>query len=336
MGFTGVEVGGSTSPALTMKPVLAFALLLTCNAQNMRPVIGCMAQPADPDLGGPDRQYLVSSYVQWLESAGAQVVPVLFNQSQADLRLLFGQLSGLLLPGGHCGTHGTAYGNASWQLLTMAKQANDAGKFFPVWGTCQGHEQLAQFGSGAMEPSILNRTQGTEGLIVALNLTHAGLSSRLLREAPSHIVTALQHNPITVNLHSFSALASRIEHVGSATHAFFRVVGTNQDVHGKEFVSLFEARQYPFYGSQFHPEKNAFEWNQSWEDNNTAVGSKGGAHSALGVATSQYFANFFVAEARRCPHRWNWAAPPAPLIYDFEPTKTSSTTMQQWEQCYVF
>ena len=319
-----------------MNLALASVLLVACNAQNVRPVIGCMAQPADADLGGPNRQYLVSSYVRWLESAGAQVVPVLYNQSQADLSLLFGQLSGLLLPGGHCGTHGTAYGNASWQLLTMAKQANDAGNFFPVWGTCQGHEQLAQFGSGTMEPSILNRTQGTEGMIVPLNVTHAGLSSRLLRDAPSQVITALQHEPITVNLHSFSALASRIEHAGSATHAFFEVVASNRDARGKEFVSLFEARQYPFYGSQFHPEKNAFEWNQSWEVNNTAVGANGGAHSAMGVAVSQYFANFIVAEARKCPHRWNSAAPIAPLIYDFEPTKTTATTTQQWEQCYVF
>merc|ERR1711924_250510 len=42
-------------------------------------------------------------------------------------------------------------------------------------------------------------------------------------------------------------------------HAFFEVISTNQDADGKEFVSLLEARKHPFYSSQFHPEKNAFE-----------------------------------------------------------------------------
>ena len=47
--------------------------------------------------------------------------------------------------------------------------------------------------------------------------------------------------------------------------------------------------EYPFYGTQWHPEKNIFEWTKYEAIN----------HSPTAVQVSQHFANFFVNEARR-------------------------------------
>ena len=41
----------------------------------------------------------------------------------------------------------------------------------------------------------------------------------------------------------------------------FNVLATNFDLDGVEYASLIEHKRYPFYGSQFHPEKFGFEWN---------------------------------------------------------------------------
>lgn len=43
----------------------------------------------------------------------------------------------------------------------------------------------------------------------------------------------------------------------------------------------------PFYATQFHPEKNSFEW---------ATRLKGIPHSKNAIRVGQYFANFFVDE----------------------------------------
>ena len=43
--------------------------------------------------------------------------------------------------------------------------------------------------------------------------------------------------------------------------SFWQILSTNEDDDGLEFVSLIEAKRgLPIWGSQFHPEKNAFEW----------------------------------------------------------------------------
>jgi hypothetical protein len=41
---------------------------------------------------------------------------------------------------------------------------------------------------------------------------------------------------------------------------FWSLLSVNHDLEGQEFVSTLEARDYPFFASQFHPEKNMFEW----------------------------------------------------------------------------
>lgn len=48
-------------------------------------------------------------------------------------------------------------------------------------------------------------------------------------------------------------------------------------------------RKYPFYGTQFHPEKNIYEWTRDEKIN----------HSPDAVRAAQYMANFFVNEARK-------------------------------------
>ena len=43
-------------------------------------------------------------------------------------------------------------------------------------------------------------------------------------------------------------------------------MATNVDDDGVEFVSLIEAKGgVPVWGSQFHPEKNAFEWTTKYK-----------------------------------------------------------------------
>jgi len=40
----------------------------------------------------------------------------------------------------------------------------------------------------------------------------------------------------------------------------FDVLSTNSDRQGVDFVSSIEAKDFPIYGTQWHPEKNAYEW----------------------------------------------------------------------------
>lgn len=66
----------------------------------------------------------------------------------------------------------------------------------------------------------------------------------------------------------------------------FLVTSNSKDWNDNDFIASLEHRDYPFYGIQFHPEKNMYEW---------AV-NKSIPHGHNANLITQYFGNFFVNE----------------------------------------
>ncbi|CAI6005245.1 unnamed protein product [Closterium sp. NIES-65] len=145
---------------------------------------------------------------------------------------------------------------------------------------------------------------------------------------------------------------------------FFHILTTSVDRNGTEYVTTIEARDYPIYGTQWHPEhlsggfrtfpiqhmqwllakpplisplppllhppclkqKTAFEW-----------GLPHIPHSAHAVAVCQATANFFVNEARRSTHRpESDEEMDEMLIYNYAPIFSGKNGRGFFEQSYVF
>ncbi|KDR20014.1 Gamma-glutamyl hydrolase [Zootermopsis nevadensis] len=155
------------------------------------------------------------------------------NQSTQYYEYVISSLNGLLIPGGAAPFTATdGYASAGWQLYKLAAKKNDAGVYFPVWGTCLGFELLA---------------------VLSANRTDVRNLCEKLKESG----VADQWHVLSVNRHN-----------------------------GSEFISSFEHKKYPFYGVQFHPEKNAFEWK-----------IESIPHSADAILVEQFYGNFLVNEA---------------------------------------
>ena len=103
-------------------------------------------------------------------------------------------------------------------------------------------------------------------------------------------------------------------------------MSVNNDWNGLEFISTIEHRRYPFYGVQFHPEKNLFEW----------VRNKNISHTAHAIKASQYFADFFVNEARKNDNHFEDSkAEDLYVIYNYPPEFTGAKG-SSFEQSYLF
>lgn len=66
----------------------------------------------------------------------------------------------------------------------------------------------------------------------------------------------------------------------------FKILSLNKDWNGLEFISSLEHEEFPFYGLQFHPEKNNYEWATRFDI----------SHGINAIRISQYFSNKFVEE----------------------------------------
>ncbi|XP_066952439.1 gamma-glutamyl hydrolase A-like isoform X4 [Macrobrachium rosenbergii] len=71
----------------------------------------------------------------------------------------------------------------------------------------------------------------------------------------------------------------------------FKVLATSYDFDDLEYVALFEHNDLPIFGSQFHPEKNLYEWVS--DEEHSAI-----PHDSPSVGVSQYFSSFFINQAR--------------------------------------
>jgi len=112
----------------------------------------------------------------------------------------------------------------------------------------------------------------------------------------------------------------------SKLSSFFKVLSTNKDRGGVEFVSSIESNSYPIFGTQWHPEKNIFEWGKTNGIPNEAIN-----HSPEAVYVAQYTADFFVEETRKSANAYtDPAEEDAALIENYKPSKTTGSFMSTY------
>lgn len=332
--------------------ILLFTIaLVAAQGQNLRPVIGIFAQQTstvtstsvkiaanarnensisyvrkinDADLSSY-RLMIPASYVKWVGQGGGRVLPILLGRSTEYYKEVFNMTNGILFPGGNQGIDPDDIYTEEGQILwNLAKAANDNGDYYPIWGTCLGFEELSVLETGS--GNVISLDVNATNLALPLDLTPDANSSRLFSSIDSNLIEALATENITMNSHGHGLLMSEYES-NTNLSSFFQVLSTNvAPSNGAVFVSTMEALKYPFYGTQWHPEKNNFEWSLSAEYTNIP-------HSYNAILASQATATFFLQEARKSSHVFpedeqDKLIYSAPLLY----------TGPDWiyEQVYVF
>ena len=154
------------------------------------PIVAILTQPGRANETSY-ASYLPASYVKWIEMAGARVVPLSYYASDAKARArpppvrrtvgrtrlslcvsycvwprplpearrtrvqvaeTFRSVNGALFPGGSGDLP-----RAARTMYSLALEANRAGDYFPIWGTCDGFEWLMQVSSVVVAPLLLWR-----------------------------------------------------------------------------------------------------------------------------------------------------------------------------------
>ncbi|XP_071796479.1 gamma-glutamyl hydrolase-like [Asterias amurensis] len=297
------------------------SIITLASAVNNRPIIGVLSQTTSGHFTQFGRAYIAASYVKYLESAGARVVPILVHQPDEYYKKMFNSLNGVLFPGGgQSDLLKSGYGKAGRLFYEMSIKSLDAKEdYFPVWGTCLGMELLS------MLTANKDLLKDTDGAPVSLPLLFEKdfQKSKMYSAAPESIINTLKTENVTLNHHHLSLTPTNFSKNAALT-GFYRVLSTSLDIKGVEFISSLEAYKYPIYGVQFHPEKNCFEW----KDDNID-------HSQDAVKVTQYFADFIVSEARKSNHAFKTEAEANSfLIYQYTPVYISNVS--SFEQAYFF
>lgn len=290
-------------------------------AVNDSPVIGILTQMVSDEVMKPyGSTYIPSSYVKYIESGGSRVMPIRLTLTKAEYENIFKQINGLLLIGGAVDLETSDFARVAKIFYNLALTANDAGDFFPIWGTCMGMQLLTVLVAGE---NLLTDTLA-ENLSLPLNLTQEASSSRMFQGFPSELMKALTQEPLTGNFHHYGVTVETFQK-NEKLSSFFSVLSTNLAENGVHFVSTIEGKRYPFYGVQWHPEVNRFQWSRKVNL----------PHSPHAIQLSALLSEFFINEGRRSLHQFeNPEVEASSLIYIYTPVYAANFT--GYEQIYFF
>lgn len=256
---------------------------------NYRPVIGILAQESDSDDLKYGDTYIPAPYFKYIEMGGGRAIPVFVKRSADYYEKIFNSINGLLFPGGGVSITKSEYAKAAQVLYSLALKANDNADYFPIWGTCLGFQLLTALATGKNVLSDFD----AEDLALPLNFTKDFMNSRLFGNVPNDVYQYLAKLNTTENFHHHGLTPLTFD-VTFELKSMYKVLSTNRDRKGKEFISTMEAINYPIYGTQWHPEKPNFMWDINKHIN----------HGPEAIRIAQYMSSFLVAEARKSYHQF--------------------------------
>lgn len=260
------------------------------------PVIGVLAQPEfKPGSQQPQRSYIPAPYVAWLEAQGARIVPLQYDAPRSETLELLERVNGVVFPGG------------AWAVdekqPSIEKYVADFGAFvfqivrrdkIPAWGTCLGALQFLWYTSDAPYPGPVTEDWNATGpLFLPLNLTQTGRSWSPIAQMPDAMRKGLEHEPWFWHQHAWSVGLETFE-ASEKLRSFWDVLAFDKDRRGKDFVSFFKAKDFEIFGSMFHPEKAAIEFQRPEDDSRGSLP----VHSAAAIRAMAQFGDFFVGKCR--------------------------------------
>ncbi|RHZ00624.1 hypothetical protein DYB35_000389 [Aphanomyces astaci] len=269
-------------------------------------------------------EFIASSYVKWVESAGGRAVRIPYDAPKEQLLELLSSINGILFPGGY----GDPTESAAF-MYNYAISQNANGTYFPLWGTCLGLEWLVKLTSQVNDTSILDHVDARNVTSTLTFLDNALDTSRLF--GFNRVTFApLETKALSFNYHQW---AITLDHFMATPtlRSFYRVLATSVDRKGAVYVAALEATAYPIYGIQFHPEKTPYEFGLNKHDRRPHYAID---HSYEAIVASQAFAHFFIHEAKKNAHAFpSIAGESQALLYN---TPSSNRSYPSYEEVLVF
>lgn len=184
-----------------------FQILDDLEPLNTRPIIGVLTQPVTGDPSRPaGTTSIAATYIKNIESVGGSVVPVHYTDSFDDVYQLMQKINGIFFTGGDLDLVDPKtgefhpYTKLANFIYETAIELNEKGVYFPLWGTCQGHQLMMMLESKnpfMIEPS--KRLYEADPLIFAFRDQNR---TRMYRNMPDDLIYAAQTEPLTYNIHN--------------------------------------------------------------------------------------------------------------------------------------
>ncbi len=254
---------------------------------NSKPIIGILTNPIQDDTDNITESFINQNYLKWIEAAGAEAIPIHPWLSDQELNSILSKVNGVLFQGGSTSPRldSPFVISATKILKRVIKEKDENNRILPLWGTCQGFELIHVIVSGSR--SVLENYNSFNTLSSLQINSDANKTTKTFSLFSDKDIVNLKAQALTAEYHNFGVSLEDYT-IFPDLEAFMLQTSFAFDNDGKIYVASAEARKYPIYAVQFHPEKTSY-------DRNSGDSIPQGIDA---VRVSHNFANFFVNVAR--------------------------------------
>ncbi|XP_024043542.1 gamma-glutamyl hydrolase 2-like isoform X2 [Citrus sinensis] len=269
---------------------------------NYRPVIGIVTHPGDGASGrlnnATNASYIAASYVKFVESAGARVIPLIYNEPEDVLFEKLELVNGVLYTGGWA--KDGLYYEIVEKVFKKILEKNDAGDHFPLYAHCLGFELLTMI--IGKDKNILESFNAADQASTLQFIENTSIEGTVFQRFPPQLIKKLSTDCLVMQNHHYGISPETLRKNLDLSR-FFKMLTTSADEDNK---------------------KNAFEW-----------GSSAIPHSEDAIEVTQHVANYFISEARRSVNRPPAQKVLDNLIYNYRPTFCGKAG-KGFDEVYIF
>ncbi|CAD8152642.1 unnamed protein product [Paramecium octaurelia] len=313
-----------------LRIIIASLFLSSVISATTKPTIGILTNPSDlKDYDKSLYSYFPSSYVKWIEQAGARVIPIHWDSSYDEITSTLNQINGVLFTGGDVdlylnntqpGFTFNKFTDTASFIFQKVIQFNKAGKFYPLLGICQGFQLINYIASSYYE--VLTRMTDDLGKQRLLEI-NSEEDSFVLKSIDSVTLEYLKNVDGPYYSHNWGVVQQTYEKAYSLG-AFFKIIAYSRDGANLKYIAICEGREVPIYGYQFHPEKHQFEWITK------------ATHDVQHITYSQQLAMDFVAMARKNDNAVSDEELAKLIIYNYKQINRMEIPNTSFSQVYLF
>ena len=211
-----------------------------------RPIIGILSQTITDKLLhkyiplSKNKSYIATSYVKFVQAAGARVVPIFDTYDKKNLTVIFNSLNGIIFPGGGSSLRNSKYIKAAKKLMKLAIEYNENGGYFPILGICLGFEAMHVYFE--KKRKFLSPFDA-ENKSLPIKLEKSFGTSRMFFNLTHELKDALEKQALTSNFHEDGVHPSWYKR-SKRLKRQFRLLATSLDREDKPFVAAMEGWLY--------------------------------------------------------------------------------------------